>query len=169
MFKNKKILIYISFSLILAIAVVFIGDDPRYIIPTSSIPVASHTVVLDAGHGLPDGGAVNSDGVSEEQINLQIVLKLQELLEASNCRVILTRSDENGIYDADAKSKKKSDLRNRVEIINNSNADCLVSIHLNKISSEKYSGWQSFYQKGNEKSITLAKLIQSSLNYSTRY
>ncbi|MBR3697722.1 MAG: N-acetylmuramoyl-L-alanine amidase [Clostridia bacterium] len=107
-------------------------------------------------------------GVSEEQINLQITLKIQELLEASNCNVVLTRSDENGIYDADAKSKKSSDLHNRVDIVNSSNADCLVSIHLNKISQEQYYGWQSFYQKGNEKSINLAKAIQSSLNYSTR-
>ena len=114
------------------------------------------------------GGAINEEGISEEQINLQITLKLQELLEASDCRIVLTRSDENGIYDANAKSKKKSDLQNRVEIINNSNADCLVSIHLNKISSEKYSGWQTFYQKNNNKSIELAKIIQNSLNYSTR-
>ena len=113
-------------------------------------------------------GAVSKNGVSEEQINLQIVLKIQELLEASNCNVILTRSDENGIYDADSKSKKTSDLKNRVEIINSSNADCLVSIHLNKISGEQYYGWQSFYQKDNQQSINLAKNIQASLNYSTR-
>lgn len=112
-------------------------------------------------------GAVSKNGISEEQINLQIVLKLQELLESSNCNVILTRSDENGIYDADAKSKKVSDLKNRVEIINSSNADCLISIHLNKISGEQYYGWQSFYQKDNDSSINLAKAIQSSLNYST--
>lgn len=115
------------------------------------------------------GGAVSKNGISEEEINLQIVLKIQELLESSNCKVILTRSDENGIYDVGAKSKKKSDLQNRVSIVNSSNADCLVSIHLNKISQEQYSGWQSFYQKDNEKSQQLAKLIQSSLNYSTRY
>ena len=112
-------------------------------------------------------GAISKDGVSEEQINLQITLKIQELLEASNCNVILTRSDENGIYDANSKSKKTSDLKNRVEIINSSNADCLISIHLNKISGEQYYGWQSFYQKDNEKSINLAKKIQASLNYST--
>lgn len=116
----------------------------------------------------PDG-AVSQNGISEEQINLQIVLKIQELLESSNCNVILTRSDENGIYDSNAKSKKASDLNNRVEIINSSNADCLVSIHLNKISAEQYYGWQSFYQKNNEQSINLAKSIQSSLNYSTRH
>jgi len=134
-------------------------------IPTSSVPVADYTVVLDAGHGLPDGGAVSKNGVSEESINLSIILKLQELLESSNCNVILTRSDENGIYDIDAKSKKASDLKNRTEIVNQSNADILVSVHLNKISGEQYYGWQTFYQKENEKSKTLAGLVQSNLNY----
>lgn len=155
-------------AIMLGVSIFFIGKNPAYVIPTSSLPVAEHTIVLDAGHGQPDGGAVSKNGISEEQINLQIVLKIQALLEASNCNVILTRSDENGIYDADAKSKKTSDLQNRVEIVNSSNADCLVSIHLNKISGEQYYGWQSFYQKDNEQSINLAKYIQSSLNYSTR-
>lgn len=83
--------------------------------------------------------------------------------------MILTRSDENGIYEENAKSKKTSDIHKRVEIVNSSNADCLVSIHLNKISEEQYYGWQSFYQKDNESSMKLAKSIQSSLNYSTRH
>ena len=89
-------------------------------------------------------------------------------MESSSCNVILTRSDENGIYDVNAKSKKLSDLKNRIEIINSSSADCLISIHLNKISGEQYYGWQSFYQKNNESSMNLAKKIQNSLNYSTR-
>lgn len=118
------------------------------------------------GMDIQTGGAVNKDGLSEADINLTIIKKIQELLEASDCTVILTRSDENGIYDANAKSKKASDLKNRVEIVNNSGADALVSIHLNKISESKYYGWQSFYQKENEQSKKLAKLIQDNLNYS---
>ena len=90
------------------------------------------------------------------------------MLEESDCKVILTRSDENGIYDKNAKSKKQSDLKNRVNIVNSSYADCLISIHLNKISQSKYYGWQTFYQKENEQSINLAKSIQNSLNYATR-
>lgn len=140
-------------------------EKANLILPVSSTPVTEHIVVLDAGHGYPDGGATNSDGISEADINLSIIMKLQELLEASDCQVILTRSDENGIYDADAKSKKTSDLKNRIEIINNSSADILVSVHLNKISQSKYYGWQSFFQEDNESSETLAKSIQSNLNY----
>ena len=115
------------------------------------------------------GGAVSNNGISEEEINLAIVLKLQKLLEQSGCNVILTRSDENGIYDLDEKSiknKKTSDLKNRVKLANSEEADCFISIHLNKIPQEQYSGWQTFYQRNNEKSKDLAFDIQNNLNFS---
>lgn len=94
---------------------------------------------------------------------------MQELLEQSGTTVILTRSDENGIYDLDEssmKNKKRSDLKNRVELANSEEADIFVSIHLNKIPQTQYSGWQTFFQNGNEKSENLAKYIQENLNYS---
>ena len=108
-------------------------------------------------------------GVLESEINLKLVLKLQELLEQSGYTVILTRSDENGIYDIDKdtiREKKVSDMKNRVKIANIEEADIFVSIHLNKIEQSEYYGWQTFYQKNNDKSKLLAKKIQSNLNYS---
>lgn len=108
-------------------------------------------------------------GVLESEINLKLVLKLQELLEQSGYTVILTRSDENGIYDIDKdtiREKKVSDMKNRVKIANIEEADIFVSIHLNKIEQSEYYGWQTFYQKNNEKSKLLAKKIQNNLNYS---
>ena len=114
------------------------------------------------------GGAEAEDGTYESAINLSIVEKLQKLLESSSCSVILTRSDENGIYELDSETirqKKVSDMKNRVEIGNTSKAEIFVSIHLNKIPSTKYSGWQTFFQPENEKSLTLATNIQENLNY----
>ena len=108
-------------------------------------------------------------GISEAEINLKIVLKLQELLEQSGYTVILTRSDENGIYDLDEesiKNKKISDLKNRVQLANEEEADIFVSIHLNKIEQNQYYGWQTFYQESNENSKILADKIQNNLNYS---
>lgn len=108
-------------------------------------------------------------GISEAEINLKIVLKLQELLEQSGYTVILTRSDENGIYDLDEesiKNKKISDLKNRVQLANKEEADIFVSIHLNKIEQNQYYGWQTFYQESNENSKILADKIQNNLNYS---
>ncbi len=112
-------------------------------------------------------GASSDNGITEAEINLSIVLKIQSLLEQSGCNVILTRSDENGIYDLDKstlREKKVSDLKNRVKIGNESSADIFVSIHLNKIEQEKYWGWQTFFKQDNDESIKLATNIQNSLN-----
>ncbi len=133
----------------------------------NATPVASKVVVIDAGHGKPDEGAVGIYGTTEEAINLKIALKLQRLIEQSGGIVYLTRSDENGIYSDNAntiREKKKSDVRNRVIIGNGEDVDILVSIHLNKYPESKYSGWQTFYQKENEYSKRLAENIQNSLN-----
>lgn len=139
------------------------------LVETTSTPVSGKTIVIDAGHGVPDEGAQSSTGTTEAETNLKISLKVQNLLEQSGCTVILTRSDENAIYDVDSntlKQKKISDIRNRVKIGNESSADIFVSIHLNKIPQQQYYGWQCFYKEGNEQSNKLAKSIQENLNKS---
>ena len=106
-------------------------------------------------------------GTTEAETNLKITLKVQNLLEQSGATVILTRSDENAIYDLDSKTlkqKKISDIHNRVKIGNETSADIFVSIHLNKIPQEQYWGWQCFYKNGDDKSIKLAKGLQENLN-----
>lgn len=136
-------------------------------VETVSTPVTNKVIIVDAGHGTPDEGAESSNGVTEAQINLEIALKLQKLLEQSGSTVILTRSDENEIYDAGSdtiREKKVSDMKNRVKIGNESSADIFVSIHLNKIEQAKYDGWQTFYKTNNEESERLATTIQKSLN-----
>ena len=138
-------------------------------VETTATPVSEKVVVLDAGHGKPDEGAESSSGTTEAETNLKIALKVQNLLEQSGCTVILTRSDENAIYDIDSKTlkqKKISDIRNRVKIGNESSADIFVSIHLNKIPQSQYYGWQCFYKPNDENSIKLAKQLQENLNES---
>ena len=139
------------------------------IVPTMSVPVTNKVIILDAGHGIPDEGAQSNNGTTEASINLSITLKLQKLLENSGATVILTRSDDNAIYEIDAKTlsqKKVSDIKNRVKIGNNSSADIFVSIHLNKIPQSQYDGWQTFYKNGDENSKNLATQIHNSLNTS---
>lgn len=117
--------------------------------------------------GLPDEGGVGYTGTKEEAINLAIVFKLQKLIEQSGAQTILTRVDENGIYDIDSKSirnKKVSDIKERVYIGNESGGEIYVSIHLNKYTDSKYSGWQTFYQSSNENSKLLSEKIQNELN-----
>ena len=133
----------------------------------NATPSTSKVIVLDAGHGKPDEGAVGIYGTTEEAINLKITLKLKALLEEGGAQVILTRSDENGIYSSECttiKSKKVSDIKNRVKIGNTEGVDIFVSIHLNKFEQEKYRGWQAFYQQNSEDSKALATCIQEGLN-----
>ena len=156
------------FAIFMVIAVALSSkEENNNYIDTVSLPVSGKVVVVDAGHGVPDEGAEVGDGTTEAQTNLKIALKLQNLLEQSGCVVILTRSDENGIYDLDSKTlkqKKISDIRNRVKIGNESSADIFVSIHLNKIPEEKYYGWQTFYNKNSKEGQKLAKQIQANIN-----
>lgn len=134
---------------------------------TTAVPSSGKVVIVDSGHGGEDGGAVGNNGETEAEINLQIALKLQKLLEQTGTTVILTRSDENAIYDLDAQTlrqKKISDSKNRVKLANESSADIFVSIHLNKIPEQQYYGWQCFYKANSDQSKRLAKSIQSNLN-----
>lgn len=168
--KKIKYAILGIFAMFMVIAVSLSSkSEMKNIIDTVSLPVSGKVVVVDAGHGKPDEGAEVGDGTTEAQTNLKIALKLQNLLEQSGCTVILTRSDENGIYDIDSKTlkqKKISDIKNRVKIGNESSADIFVSIHLNKIPQQQYDGWQTFYNEKSEQGRKLATSIQAKLNES---
>lgn len=163
---KRKIRITILIVFFLVFGVTFLNDKKEGV-PTVSLPVSGKTVVIDAGHGKPDEGAQSSRGTTEAETNLKIALKLKNLLEQSGSSVILTRSDENAIYDLDAKTlkqKKISDIHNRVKIGNESSADIFVSIHLNKIPQQQYDGWQTFYNAQNQDGQKLAVAIQNNLN-----
>lgn len=168
---NKKRITLILSGIFLSVFVFTLttgnAEEQNKYISTVSLPASGKTIVIDAGHGVPDEGAQSSNGTTEAETNLKIALKLQNLLEQSGCTVILTRSDENAIYDIDSKTlkqKKISDIKNRVKIGNESSADIFVSIHLNKIPQSQYDGWQTFYKEGSEDGARLAKTIQENLN-----
>lgn len=166
--SKKRILVITSMVIVALFAfVIQTAQVNKNTVPTVALPISNKVIVLDAGHGVPDEGAQSSNGTTEAETNLKITLKVQNLLEQSGATVILTRSDENAIYDLDSQTlreKKVSDIHNRVKIGNESSADIFVSIHLNKIPQNQYWGWQCFYQDGNEQSIKLAKSLQNNLN-----
>ena len=174
---NKKKILFVICSVLLSFTFYASTIDNNNIIlnntntestrVVNTIPVTNKIIIVDAGHGLPDGGAVGNNGTIESEINLKIALKLQKLLEESGATVILTRSDENGIYENENSSiseKKVSDIKNRVKLGNESSADIFVSIHLNKIEQEQYSGWQTFYNSKSKESKELSISIQNALN-----
>ena len=126
-----------------------------------NLELLGKVIYIDPGHGGLDPGTVYKD-IYEKDINLEICLKLQKVLESEGAIVYLTRY---GDYDLSNKSysRKKSDLNNRVKIINESNADIYISIHLNSINSTIWRGAQVFYDDINIKNKEIANLFQEQL------
>ncbi len=130
----------------------------------ASMPVASFNhenarcIIIDPGHGIPDGGAVSKAGITESPINLQIALKLKEELTERGYNVILTREDENGLD-----KKKRQDMNMRLDIMKTTSADMFVSIHINKFSQSKYRGAEVLYSPNYIQSTLLAQLIMDNI------
>lgn len=121
--------------------------------------VDSYHIVLDAGHGGMDGGT-SVDNILESDLSLEIVYKLKNILESKGYLVTLTRVDKGSL--CSGKFIKREDMNKRVEIINSSNANLALSIHMNYFSDSKYRGSQVFYCNSYNNS-KLAECIQSSL------
>jgi len=121
------------------------------------------TVIIDPGHGGPDGGAVGVDGAVEKGINLAIALKLRNFFVTSGYRVIMTREDDHTICNKNChtlRSMKSSDLHNRLKIVNAHTKALFISIHQNIYDNPIYSGAQVFYSQNNKDSRELAELLQ---------
>ena len=164
MFNKKTFLILIGIGVFLLVLIVTCSKE---IIVQTTGNTKTYKIVVDAGHGAPDGGAVSSDGVEEAGLNLEIAEKLRDALEDEGFLVIMTREDENNIADTDKQKSlremKSSDLTNRVNIANNSGADIMISIHMNKFEGGSSWGWQTFYSKNSDEGKRLATLVQSSI------
>lgn len=166
-----KIKVYVICSVTLMCAFLFGGllynafrDEPALsaaAVQQNEEPV----IIIDPGHGGEDGGA-SANGVLEKDINLSVALKLRDMLTAGGYEVEMTRDSDISIYDSASgttRQKKVSDLNNRVDIINKSSNNILVSIHQNKFEQEKYYGTQIFYSKNDPKSEKLAEEIRRSV------
>lgn len=133
------------------------------IVETSPLP-DRRIIVIDAGHGGIDGGATSCTGVLESQINLEIALRLNDLLRFMGHETKMIRTDDSSIYTEGntITAQKVSDLKQRVRIVNETDNSILVSIHQNTFPEGKYSGAQVFYAE-DEVSRTLAQDLQNSL------
>ncbi len=122
-----------------------------------------YTVILDAGHGGEDGGAVGKNGLAEKDINLSIALKLKELLREKGVSVILTRETDVLLYDrnTDFEGRKKAlDLEARRLIGESTPNSVFVSIHMNSFPQESSHGLQVWYSGNHTLSMSLAQIIQ---------
>lgn len=124
------------------------------------------TIVLDPGHGGRDPGKVGINGALEKDINLSVALKLKNLLEQNDIHVIMTRDTDSGLYKDSDNNKKAVDMRNRVDLINNSGAVLTVSIHQNSYTSEEIKGAQVFYYTQSQEGKQFASVMQSQLKAS---
>lgn len=121
-----------------------------------------HCIIIDPGHGGEDGGAVSYSGLPESSYNLEISLKLNDLLNLLGYHTQMIRTSDISVYTTGEtlSQKKSSDLKERVNLINGSKNALLLSIHQNHYPDSRYSGAQVFYAKA-EGSEELAKQLQS--------
>lgn len=124
---------------------------------------AQTVIVIDAGHGGEDGGAVSVTGQKESELNLQIALRLNDLLRFLGVKTKMIRTEDISVYTKGETiaQKKVSDIHERVRIVEETPNALLVSIHQNHFSEAKYRGAQVFYAKGSE---YLAEALQTMIS-----
>lgn len=132
-------------------------------VETFALATASKIIVIDPGHGGFDPGKAGITGAHEKEINLKISLKLRDYLEQSGAYVIMTRTEDVDLDGDDEKQRKKTDMINRSEKVNNSNGDILVSIHQNSFPQSQVKGAQVFYHSNSDNGKILAQHIQKSI------
>lgn len=124
------------------------------------------TVIIDAGHGGEDGGAVGVDGIFEKDINLAIALELEEMLRATGIKTRLTRDTDTLLYDRNSDyqgHKKAQDAAARLAIAEEYENAVFISIHMNSFPQAKYKGLQVYYSPNSPSSALLAKKIQDTV------
>jgi len=125
------------------------------------------SLIIDAGHGGFDGGAVAADGTLEKDINLQISQKLSAIAELSGFEAIMVREGDTAVCDQGLdtiRKKKVSDIHNRLELTNKFSEAAFISIHQNSFGQSKYWGTQVFYGPNNDQSKLLAGYIQRDIS-----
>lgn len=150
---------FLKVSFLFLIALSFLSEK----IVFAGLPLAGKKIVIDSGHGGLDPGTMYKD-IYEKDINLAISLSLEEELKSLGAEVILIRYGDYDLSKPKSSWRKKSDFDNRIQIINNSNADYYLSIHLNYLEDSSYYGPQVFYNMKSENNKAMAEQIQNALN-----
>ncbi|WLR50999.1 N-acetylmuramoyl-L-alanine amidase CwlD [Bacillus tianshenii] len=164
--KIRKRIILLSVGLIGLIALIVSTWPTQNVWKTWNLPLSGQVIVLDAGHGGPDSGAVGSNDLLEKDVALNVTLYLRDYLQEAGALVYLTREEDEDLAAKSTKgySKRKSeDLKKRVEVVNNSDADLFLSIHLNAIPSSRWHGAQTFYYPHFEESEVLSRFVQDEI------
>ena len=153
---SKKI--YVLFLLILSICLFHFYDIHAF-----NLPLYKKFIYLDSGHGGRDPGSTYKN-IYEKDINLSITYALKNCLEKRGAKVYMTRYGDYDLSSNNVRARKMSDLTNRAKIINKSEADMYISIHLNATNSATWKGAQVFFDDINDKNKEIAKIFQTQLN-----
>lgn len=159
-YKPRILLVYITILLIFAFIVQAVSHTAT-VVTVMREASTRKIIVIDAGHGGVDGGAISCTGKSESELNLEIALRLADLLHLLGFETKMIRTTNASVYSEGntIASQKISDLKNRVRIVNETPNAILISIHQNTFSNDIYSGAQVFYSQ-TDGSSRLAELIQ---------
>ena len=147
---------------IMVLAIIILCKKMQDYIASSNV-VENKIVVIDPGHGADDPGKVGVNGEIEKVINLQIAQKVKEKLEKEGVTVVMTREDDQGLYDDTVSNKKRADMEKRVALINETNPEVVVSIHQNSFSDSSVRGPQVFYHTESEAGQQFATAMQEEL------
>ena len=131
-----------------------------------SLPLSGKVIVIDPGHGGPDGGAVGSDETVEKDIALSVSKQLQRYLQQAGALVYLTRESDADLADdgtSGLAKRKSEDIRKRLEFIEEKNADFFLTIHLNALPSEQWRGAQTFFYPKFDENRHLARMVQAEI------
>ncbi len=163
---KKKVMISAVIAVMLGLGFVAASSFEKAITVFSNHDLVGITVVIDAGHGGVDPGSSRGN-VIEDEINLSIAKLLEKILKESGAEVIMIRDEDEDLSEQGASSKKQSDLKARVEIMNQENVTFFISLHGNISLDTKVKGAQVYYQSGNEPSRILAECVQQALKSTT--
>ena len=167
--QTIKLMPTLMAMLSICLALVLTSESLSAVLSKAHLEPKSHTIIIDAGHGGVDGGAISCTGALESQINLEIALRLEELLHFLGFETKMIRRTDVSVYTEGETiaAKKISDLKNRVKIVNETDGGILISIHQNQFSDSRYSGAQVFYGKkeiAKDLAIKLQTAFVSNLN-----
>lgn len=167
--KGKERIFSLTLGVLLAATMIYVAQSAAVLVGGIGVVGDEETdeericVVIDAGHGGDDPGKVGINQVLEKDVNLSIARKVKLYLEAQDIRVVMTREDENGLYDSDAPNKKVQDMKRRVALIEEVHPAITVSIHQNSYPEEYVHGAQVFYYESSREGQRLAGLMQEQL------
>lgn len=150
-------------GILLVAAAFFLAQNGAKLVQSSKAKATTLCIVIDAGHGGIDPGKIGINNALEKDINLEIALKLEQKLEAAGIKIVMTRTDDTGLYSESSTNKKVEDMQERCKLIAESEPVFTVSIHQNSYVTEDIKGAQVFYYGQSEVGKELAETLQESL------